>query len=1567
MAIKTYKLRLDFKLLDQLHRQSPEEYHSARDVHQWLWDTHVAFNTGVDYLAMWLLTMRRGAGVLRERNDGIWGEWSNVTKHQDLIDARAKVRSNPNRYALIENHELLSVFCGAGKMESEAVELAECCRHVAENLCPPSEERDNRQMPRDSLDLLISPFSEARGLRAGTTALCWELIHLAETRMSFQKFLDGAEKLVRQRAGGSKKDLRRLRNWVVTAWVKAGVDKCHFTRWCGDGEPLSRTTRADRPSNVSLSKARWVAAQKRFVEGALSPGWLQVRVIAEEIQKARSWRQALSALRKRRELSSEKGEKRIQDLHARAEKAEKDDSPWRELQCRLIDELSSETRDYARLLEAGVLPLPTFGCYHDDSSVTLGPLKLSEVGSEWKRSMWDMAGQRVRSHLGWVRRRASERLLWEKRKKLFIEGGWIRTRREGRNLTDADLTAEDIVFSAPADGSDFQKRPGYGQHAWFTSLREYEREEMPKHLERVAFASGAVQRLTDRTIKGWSKVRDRWLDRLKKDRYAKQEDLLGIVNGLRTRKPREFGDQRAFEWLSHPDRRWLWDGTDMADANDCGRSDRDCVSEFVDYNRSFADRPESITFTQSHATLHPVWPFFGENSAVTYTLMRQQSAKDRGCLVLRLAQLLVREKDGTYRAADQVKIPLRAYDDFDRSFNLPANQECTAKQEIGFSDDLLAGGSRPGTLSGIKLVWDRGAMERVQSQLRGVLPNGDQNGTGGRAGPPLLPPTLRVYVAFSCNAGDVSLPAWLPASTGKVSKLKKPRDGMTEAFFLSRSIREATGARLRPGERRWPREAVENGFCVRGTDLGFRTSSAGAWWRLSFKKAKGKVSTTALTRQFAGMLGNLGNMKPEHRQAGEPPLGTQRCSISWLVGHCPGDVQGPVYAVLEHEMPVSLPGDGEDVPAAEKELRDRLHALRTRLNLNNMLLRVARLLTLREFSRRVPKERRMRERRGGARPDGLKWETTSEPLSHDEIKENCRKAADQLLRWWDKDSMTDSLKSINFDGSVWEWFAVRDDTLAAVAAAMPETVVPSEKEAKEKKIDRGPLLEKRKEEDAVFADLVYAHREALADAIATEYDSNSKRRARNGLWAEFDRALLRDISYADNGDCGRAGAPNPKGMLRLLRKPPVTKHHDRKDEKNNLPHGRTHRGGLSMARLNFLDEVKSFVRKWSCRSRWPGDVRRLAQDAKFDRQDTEHLDHLREHRAKLIAHADVAQALGFEQDLRRGVWRFPTTNGELWHRPERGHFYIEENGELTQVAAPDDISREDAAHPHPAHIVAHVLVYEDLSRYLMRADRPKNENAGLARWSHRRILKYAQHVGGLFGTPVATVLAAYSSRFCSHCGAPGCRASRFDPSWLDQQWIRRIMQSTDIRDMAMKAIATEVEQRLQNEPTAYANRESWPWVLRDGGTHFVCASRNCQVSQRPIDADENAAANIGLWFLRGIDDFRVKIDASGKPSRALLYTPIARFEHIPDADAPYWQAARAATTARKRKVKESLQEQEVSSEDDGAGAWLFRDPSGNAFPAGRWYEPRCFWGEVARYAASGIKAANASRWADLGD
>ena len=266
----------------------------------------------------------------------------------------------------------------------------------------------------------------------------------------------------------------------------------------------------------------------------------------------------------------------------------------------------------------------------------------------------------------------------------------------------------------------------------------------------------------------------------------------------------------------------------------------------------------------------------------------------------------------------------------------------------------------------------------------------------------------------------------------------------------------------------------------------------------------------------------------------------------------------------------------------------------------------------------------------------------------------------------------------------------------------------------------------------------------------------------------------------------------------------------------------------------------------------------------------------------------------------------------------------------------------------------------------MRADRPKNENAGLARWSHRSILKYSQHIGGLFGIPVATVPAAYSSRFCCRCGAPGCRAVQFDPAWLDQEWMRRVLASTDPRDMAMKSVARKVHERLGANRLAFAQIDDWLWVLRDGGTHFVCSNHNCSVNSRPTNADENAAANIGIWFLRGIEDFRVKIDGSGRPANPLRFTNIDRFAQEQMSDASYWRAATNADTSKKKRKQSDNDDVGVEddSDEDTTGAWLFRDPSGFAFPKERWFEPKWFWNEVARYAAAGIKAANALRELD---
>ena len=125
-------------------------------------------------------------------------------------------------------------------------------------------------------------------------------------------------------------------------------------------------------------------------------------------------------------------------------------------------------------------------------------------------------------------------------------------------------------------------------------------------------------------------------------------------------------------------------------------------------------------------------------------------------------------------------------------------------------------------------------------------------------------------------------------------------------------------------------------------------------------------------------------------------------------------------------------------------------------------------------------------------------------------------------------------------------------------------------------------------------------------------------------------------------------------------------------DQNCLPAGRTFRGGLSMRRLNFLEEVKTFVRKWSCRPRWPGDVRRLSREHVFGVQDTGHLNRLRENRVKLLAHCIVARTLGFEQDLRRGIWRYRDT--------ATGALTVASAGEATVLSRTG--RRYIAANPH---------------------------------------------------------------------------------------------------------------------------------------------------------------------------------------------------------------------------------------------------------------------------------------------
>jgi len=1521
VATKSYKIRLDLRpgqpIVDPVRFKL--RAHEIASTQKWLNETREAFNAGGDYLTGWLLRMHRGAGVWREKRDGIWREWQEITTPKELEEARGRKQKDPDSITPLENRELLEVFAGNGKAEAEAIELAECCRRIAKELCPPSEDSSGAQMPRDDLDLLTSSTSTAKGLRAR-----------GPSRSGAAKKISGKRPgWALQKAIGEEAVSAGSLDALITALKK----REEFLSAKKDGEKKIAALR----SNYSTKPWGDVRTQlleedrKQIVELVASAGSLDElcqglpsltcipRADVSKLQK--KWR-------KRFENSSwdDASEKLQLEYRKRwviaKEKAES---------IRSKSEESGSIAAYKRLLEAGCLPLPGFASVGAKASIILGPLKLGEVDSEWKRAMWNMAGQRVRSHLGWVRRRANERMLWELRTNLFEHGGWIRTKRDGKAVRQEDLTPDDIRFKAPPDSEigDFQQRAAYGVCQWVKALRQYETDEIPKHLEGVAFGAAEQPRIRQRTAKGWAKVRDKWIELIDKAQKADKpvpsaDDLLEAFDQMRTRKTRDFGDRRLFEWLAGPERRWLWDRSDKENDNDCGRDDRDCVAAFIAHNEHLADKPDSITFTRSDSVKHPVWPFFGENSAVEYWLTREQTPNGGARLVLVLKQLLARQPDGSYSAVDCVKIALRGYEDFEKSFALPDDAgDVSAKQALVFRDDLLGGQTRQGTLSGMKLTWER---DELEASNRKSKPTKEQP---------------RIYANFSCDAGEAALPDWLTKHVGSDLKLKKPRDGMTRAFFLKKTISkdgatEDGGAGLPPGQRKWPKEAIENGFTVRGTDLGYRTSSAGASWRLWFDKPAGKVS--------------------------------------WQVGTCE---EKPVYAVLERTSMVSLPGDGEAVPDDEQALRDRLYSLRTRLNLNNALLRIARLLALDAvIQRKLDGEKKRKRSDGTTKRVGIKWKTETRRLDEAEVTENCRKAAEQLVRWASADAMKESLKAIGHKGSLWHWLAAQDRQLQPLGEKVPTTEVPTEKEAREQGKDRDTAKAKRKSEEDAFAEAVVKLRDPLAKALCDGHDAEKRLRATSGLWFEFDRALLRELSYSDRVNKGDKRIVFETGLFRLLRKPPVTKHRDRKDDANNLPHGRTHRGGLSMARLNFLDDVKNLVRRWSCRPRWPGDVRRVPEDAKFDRCDTEHVDNLREHRAKLIAHADVAQALGFEQDLRRGLWRYGDASGEmLWHCPERGHFYCAKGDARAQRAAPADLNEADALYPHRAYDPAHVLVYEDLTRYKMSSDRPKNENAGLARWSHRRILGFAQHIGGLFGVPVTTVDARFSSRYCSQCGAPGCRAVRFDPAWLNQGWMQRILQSNDIRDAAMKSVANDVRAKIAEKPNAFHREADRPWVLRDGGTHFVCANPNCPVRSAPIDADENAAANIGLRFLRGVDGVRATISANGKVAKSIGYVlPGIMLTQAGGGDSsqgePYWRDGSAdgqsAGSSRKRRESREKRAPESNIEEENEDAsgrtrYLFRDPSGGLRCRDHWFEGKVFWGVVAQSCAAGIKAVNASR------
>jgi hypothetical protein len=194
--------------------------------------------------------------------------------------------------------------------------------------------------------------------------------------------------------------------------------------------------------------------------------------------------------------------------------------------------------------------------------------------------------------------------------------------------------------------------------------------------------------------------------------------------------------------------------------------------------------------------------------------------------------------------------------------------------------------------------------------------------------------------------------------------------------------------------------------------------------------------------------------------------------------------------------------------------------------------------------------------------------------------------------------------------------------------------------------------------------------------------------------------------------------------------------------------------------------------------------------------------------------------------------------------------------------------------------------------------------------------------------------------------------------------MQKVLESGDVRDTALKSIAKHVGGAIAENAHVFDRVEDRPWVLRDGGEYFVCANSGCEVHRKPMNADHNAAAVVGLRFLRGVDGIRVTISGNGTVTRSIGYVPPnLRLEQDNSGMDSSW-SAHTGNKGSTRGRTPNPEEDGTSNDDEEAGGarTLFRDPSGKFRCANRWFERKTFWGLVARSCAAGVKAANASRF-----
>lgn len=199
-----------------------------------------------------------------------------------------------------------------------------------------------------------------------------------------------------------------------------------------------------------------------------------------------------------------------------------------------------------------------------------------------------------------------------------------------------------------------------------------------------------------------------------------------------------------------------------------------------------------------------------------------------------------------------------------------------------------------------------------------------------------------------------------------------------------------------------------------------------------------------------------------------------------------------------------------------------------------------------------------------------------------------------------------------------------------------------------------------------------------------------------------------------------------------------------------------------------------------------------------------------------------------------------------------------------------DVHGRYASNPSKPRVAA--IVLEDLSRYRTSQDRSRFENRQLMEWSHRQVLtKLIDMAWKVFGIPVFTVDARFSSRFSSRTGVPGIRCAEVSKGFAHEHPWKKWAEETVLvpKDKNGTRMPSERAILIRRTAARLVDAPSKITLLLplDGGPSFLpVLPHHSGQEGLEANADINAAVNIGLRAVAHPDRFDVFPLLKGSPN-----------------------------------------------------------------------------------------------------